>query len=284
MPIPWPNGMTRDGIAKNVPPRKTLGQHFLYDPKILERIALSTGAIESETVIEVGPGPGGLTKQLLNAGAKPVIAVEADRRFVRYLKAWPEAISGDLRVIEGDATKLDWDAVIDEHCPRKRAKVISNLPYNVGTVLLVEWLKASNWRTDMALLLQYEVAMRICASPSGKHYGRLSVIAQAVTDPKIPFKLAPGAFRPPPKVESALVVLTPLSETQKFADLSTLEAVTAHAFGQRRKMLKSSLARLADQYGLNINDWLQSAGIDGALRPEALSQADFQKLASTIKV
>ncbi len=276
--------MHETATQNNVWPKKSLGQHFLYDPSILQRIALSTGSVNAKTVIEVGSGPGGLTRQLLNAGAKPVIAVEADERFVQALHEWPEVAAGDLRIIHGDATKMNWPELIERHSPHSPAKIISNLPYNVGTVLLLKWLKASAWRTEMALLLQNEVAMRVCASPGSKHYGRLSVISQAVTDPKIAFTLPPGAFRPPPKIDSSLVVFNPLPTHQKFKDLPTLESVTAQAFGQRRKMLKSSLSNLAGEYGVTASDWLKSAGINEELRPESLTQADFRKLASTIKL
>lgn len=276
--------MLRTAIDNNVRAKKSLGQHFLHDPSILQRIALSTGSVNANTVIEVGSGPGGLTRQLLKAGARPVIAVEADERFVNALKEWPEATSGDLHIIQDDATKLDWNALIEEYSPRSPAKIISNLPYNVGTVLLLKWLKASNWRTEMALLLQKEVAMRICASPDNKHYGRLSVISQAVTEPKIAFTLSPGAFKPPPKVDSSLVVFKPLPAPQRFDDLPTLEIVTATAFGQRRKMLKSSLSRLAEKHGLTAKEWLKSAGINEELRPESLTQEDFRKLVLTIRV
>lgn len=275
--------MHETATQNNVWPKKSLGQHFLYDPSILQRIALSTGSVNAKTVIEVGSGPGGLTRQLLNAGAKPVIALEADERFVQALHEWPEVAAGDLRIIHGDATKMNWPDLIEQHSPHSPAKIISNLPYNVGTVLLLKWLKASAWRTEMALLLQNEVAMRVCASPGSKHYGRLSVISQAVTDPKIAFTLPPGAFRPPPKIDSSLVVFNPLPTHQKFKDLPTLESVTAQAFGQRRKMLKSSLSNLAGEYGVTASDWLKSAGINEELRPESLTQADFRKLASTIK-
>lgn len=275
--------MHETATQNNVWPKKSLGQHFLYDPSILQRIALSTGSVNAKTVIEVGSGPGGLTRQLLNAGAKPVIALEADERFVQALHEWPEVAAGDLRIIHGDATKMNWPDLIEQHSPHSPAKIISNLPYNVGTVLLLKWLKASAWRTEMALLLQNEVAMRVCASPGSKHYGRLSVISQAVTDPKIAFTLPPGAFRPPPKIDSSLVVFNPLPTHQKFKDLLTLESVTAQAFGQRRKMLKSSLSNLAGEYGVTASDWLKSAGINEELRPESLTQADFRKLASTIK-
>ena len=284
VPINWPIKMLEKEVTQNFRPRKSLGQHFLFDPDILKRIALSTGSIKSETVIEVGPGPGGLTRQLLNAGASPVITIEADERFARKLNEWPEITSGQLYVIHEDARKIDWNDLIAKFSPKKTAKIISNLPYNIGTILLMDWLKASDWRKDMAILLQKEVAMRICATPKNKHYGRLSVICHAVTDARIAFTLPPGAFRPPPKIDSALVVLTPLTESERYHDLPILEKVTATTFGQRRKKLKSSLSRLANTFGLTVEDLLETAGVNGDLRPEALTHLEFQKLASCLKV
>ena len=266
-----------------IQPIKSLGQHFLFDPSILKRIALSTGSLDSQTVIEVGPGPGGLTKQLLEAGADPVIAIEADERFATGLMKNPELSSRKLKVLHRDARKMNWEAMMSEYSPNKPAKIIANLPYNVGTILLLNWLKSSSWRAEMALLLQKEVALRICAPPNDKSYGRLSVIAQAVTKPTIAFTLPPGAFRPPPKVDSALVVFKPLPDSQQFKDISTLETVTAAAFSQRRKMLKTSLAKLSAQYGKSIGEWLDSAKIKDDLRPEVLTQTEFQRLATCLK-
>lgn len=268
---------------KMIQPIKSLGQHFLFDPSILKRIALSTGSLVSQTVIEVGPGPGGLTKQLLEAGANPVIAIEADERLAKSLMKNPELSSGKLKVMHCDARKMNWESMMREYSPNKPAKIIANLPYNVGTILLLNWLKSSSWRAEMALLLQKEVALRICAPPNDKSYGRLSVIAQAVTKPSIAFTLPPGAFRPPPKVDSALVVFSPLPDSQQFKDLSTLEIVTAAAFNQRRKMLKTSLATLSALYGKSVREWLQSAEIEDNLRPEALTQIEFQRLATCLK-
>lgn len=262
------------------PARKALGQHFLFDPDILRRTALAAGPVKGRTVFEVGPGPGGLTRALLNEGAGQVIAIEADARFAGALRSWPEAVEGRLVVIEGDARKANWEALAAEHgVGSDPAMVIANLPYNVGTPLLVGWLKAGAWRGEMALMFQKEVAERICAEPGSPHYGRLAVISQAVCKTHIAFSLPPGAFRPPPKVDSAVAVLQPLPTGEAYGDLGALEAVTAAAFGQRRKMLRAGLKSLARRAGLETSGWLQEAGIDPTERPETIDQSGFRRLA-----
>ncbi len=262
--------------------RKALGQHFLFDPSILQRVALAAGPVAGRTVIEVGPGPGGLTRALLNAGAARVIAVETDARFADALTLWPEVPEARLVVIAKDARKVDWPALMDELEAPQPAMMISNLPYNVGTPLLVDWLKAGPWRGEMALMFQREVAERICAAPGTSAYGRLGVLAQSVTRPHIAFTLPPGAFRPPPKVDSAVAVLEPLPEADRFAPIGLLEAVAAAAFGQRRKMLRAALKPLAAKHGLDAAQWLDSAGLDPTARAETLTQAEFRRLASRL--
>lgn len=262
------------------PARKALGQHFLFDPDILHRMALSTGPIAGATVFEVGPGPGGLTGALLDAGAGRVIAIEADKRFASALHSWPQTKEGRLVVVEGDARKADYRALAAQHgVGSTPARIIANLPYNVGTPLLVGWLKAGAWRGDMALMFQKEVAERICAAPGSSNYGRLAVLTQAVCQTHIAFSLPPGAFRPPPKVDSAVAVLTPLASDRAYANLEALEAVTAAAFGQRRKMLRAGLKSLAKRIGLDASDWLEAAEIDPTQRPETIDQAGFRRLA-----
>lgn len=264
------------------PARKSLGQNFLFDPDILRRAALAAGPVVGRTVIEVGPGPGGLTRALLEAGANPVIAIETDTRFAEALLAWPEAKTGALYVHEGDARKMDWQRLVEQAGGSKPAMIIGNLPYNVGTPLLINWLKAGAWRGEMALMFQKEVALRICAQPGEKHYGRLAVITQAVTRPHIAFTLPPGAFRPPPKVESAVVAFEPLPEGERFADLKALESVAAAAFGQRRKMLRAALKIFAKARGLDAVAWLESCDIDPTARAEILDQAAFRRLAASL--
>lgn len=260
--------------------RKALGQHFLFDPDILKRTALAAGSVEGRTVIEVGPGPGGLTRALLDQGAGAVTCVEADPRFAEALRAWPEVETGQLHIVAGDARKADWaklPAIVGADRP---AMIIANLPYNVGTPLLVDWLKAGDWRGEMALMFQKEVAERACALPGERHYGRLAVLTSAVCRAHLAFTLPPGAFRPPPKVDSAVAVFQPLSPADRFHDLTSLEKVTTAAFGQRRKMLRAALKPLAKTVGLDSTEWLESCDIDPTARAETLSQSDFRKLAT----
>ncbi len=260
----------------NARANKSLGQHFLFDPDILNRTALCTGSVEGHTVIEVGPGPGGLTAALLRNGAKKVIAVEMDSRFAENLRGWKEHKEGRLDVVEGDGLALNYEALVkDENQP---VKIIANLPYNVGTPMLINWIKAGSWRGEMGLMFQHEVAARVCAKPNEKHYGRLAVLAQAVANTHIAFTLPPGAFKPPPKVDSSVAVLMPLSPKQRYPHLSTLEQVTGAAFGQRRKMLRASLKSLAKTKGLNATEWIESCDIDPTRRAETLDQSEFQAL------
>ncbi len=260
--------------------RKALGQHFLFDPDILRRTALAAGPVEGRTVIEVGPGPGGLTRALLREGAGKLIAVEADPRFASALQDWPEAGTGRLSVHQADARKVNWEQLIADAGGEAPAMIVANLPYNVGTPLLVDWLKAGTWRGEMALMFQKEVAERIVAGPSTPHYGRLAVLAHAVCDPHLAFTLPPGAFKPPPKVDSAVAVLVPLQPELRFNDLATLEKVAAAAFGQRRKMLRASLKSIAKPAGIDPTEWLESCGIDPTARAETLTQDEFRKLAT----
>jgi len=264
------------------PARKALGQHFLFDPDILKRAALAAGPVEGRTVIEVGPGPGGLTRALLDQGAARVIAVEADRRFAEALGEWPEATEGRLHVHQQDARKAHWEKLISEAGGETPAMIIANLPYNVGTPLFINWLKAGDWRGEMALMFQKEVALRICAEPSTQHYGRLAILTRAVTTPHIAFTLPPGAFSPPPKVDSAVVALAPLSASERFPHLKELELVAGTAFGQRRKMLRAALKPFCKKRGLKAVEWLTSLDIDPTARAETLTQAEFERMAASI--
>jgi len=261
------------------PARKSLGQHFLFDPDILHRAATSAGPVRGRTVIEVGPGPGGLTRALLREGAERVLAIEADPRFAEALRAWPEAQSGRLVIVEGDARKIDFEEHLGAMTPGKApAMIVANLPYNVATPLLVGWLKAGPWRGEMALMFQKEVAERICAAPGTSHYGRLAVLVQAVCEAHIAFTLPPGAFRPPPRVDSAVAVLAPLETARAYPHLAALERVSAGAFGQRRKMLRAGLKSLAREIAMTPSDWIESAGLDPTLRPEMVDQPGFRRL------
>lgn len=264
--------------------RKSLGQHFLHDPDILRRTALAAGPVEGRTVIEVGPGPGGLTRALIEEGARQVIAVETDPRFVEALKSWPAFEDGRLFIKERDARKVGWEKLLREaEAPKDEpAMIVANLPYNVGTPLLIDWIKADNWRGEMALMFQKEVAERICAKPNTKAYGRLAVLAQAVCETHIAFTLPPGAFKPPPKVESAVTVLKPLPEDKRFKDMLTLETLTGAAFGQRRKMLRASLKNFAKRRFMKPEVWLEKHGVDPTLRAENLSLEDYLRLARSV--
>jgi 16S rRNA (adenine1518-N6/adenine1519-N6)-dimethyltransferase len=253
--------------------KKSLGQHFLFDPNVLKRVATAGGDVEGKTVIEVGPGPGGLTRALLDSRVGKLIAIELDDRFAEGLSLWPEAREGQLHVHHGDALKANIPALIEQVGGQSPAMIVANLPYNVGTPMLVEWLKAGSWRGTMVLMFQKEVALRICAAPDDDHYGRLAVLSQAVTRPRLAITLPPGAFRPPPKVDSAVVVLEPLPESDRFDDLAALEKLTAAAFGQRRKMLRAALKSLP-----GAAEALESSGIDPTRRAETLSQVEFRHL------
>lgn len=262
--------------------RKALGQHFLFDPDILRRTALAAGPVEGRAVIEVGPGPGGLTRAILDAGAASLTCVEADERFAEALHAWPEAKDGRLSVVEQDARKIDWKTLPIVANSPSPVMFVANLPYNVGTPLLISWLKAGAWRGEMALMFQKEVAERACAIPGDRHYGRLAVLTAAVCEAHIGFTLPPGAFKPPPKVDSAVAVFRPLPPSARFDDLDSLEKVTTAAFGQRRKMLRASLKALAKTVKLDAVAWLESCNIDPTARAETLSQADFRALAEKL--
>ena len=261
------------------PARKALGQHFLFDPDILHRTALAAGPVQDRTVIEVGPGPGGLTRAILDNGAKNLTCIEADARFAAALTSWPEAETGRLSVHQKDARKVDWAHLDAVQASPDPVMIIANLPYNVGTPLLVNWLKAGAWRGEMALMFQKEVAERACALPGDRHYGRLAVLVSAVCDAGIAFTLPPGAFRPPPKVDSAVAVFRPLSDEKTFDDVQSIEKVATAAFGQRRKMLRAALKPLAKTVGLDAVQWLESCEIDPTARAETLSQMEFRALA-----
>lgn len=263
--------------------RKALGQHFLFDPDILKRTALAAGPVAGRTVIEVGPGPGGLTRAILEQGAKSLTCIEADTRFAGALQDWPAARDGRLSIIQQDARKVDWERLPAVSQSEQPVMIIANLPYNVGTPLLVTWLKAGAWRGEMALMFQKEVAERTCAKPGDRHYGRLAVLTAAVCEAHIAFTLPPGAFRPPPKVDSAVAIFKPLPADRRYPDLASLEKVTTAAFGQRRKMLRASLKALGKTVNLDAVHWLESCKVDPTSRAETLTQDDFRALADRLR-
>ncbi|MBY0563266.1 MAG: 16S rRNA (adenine(1518)-N(6)/adenine(1519)-N(6))-dimethyltransferase RsmA [Hyphomonadaceae bacterium] len=250
--------------------KKSFGQHFLLDLNITRRIARAAGDIAGKPVIEIGPGPGGLTRALLEAGADPLIAIEKDPRFLPLLEPLVEWSGGRLRIVSGDALEADEAALFGRG---RCAAIVSNLPYNVGTPLLVKWLKAGAWRGEMTLMFQKEVALRIVAKPGDDAYGRLAVLAQARCTAKVAFSVPARAFTPAPNVESAVVRLT--DRADPYADLDALERVTAAAFGQRRKMLRSALKVLTP----DAETLLRAAKIEPTARAEEIDQAGFRALA-----
>ena len=261
----------RDVIARHgLAARKSLGQHFLLDPGVCARIATIAGPLDGRQVLEVGPGPGGLTRALLDSPAAHVVAVELDRRAIAALAELSDAYPGRLTVVEGDAMK----ARTEELLPEGPRRVVANLPYNVGTPLLVGWIKQAALFESLTLMFQQEVAERICAAPDTDAYGRLSVLAQWRCECRMAMRLPPGAFTPPPKVWSAVVQLTPRPEAPEPTLLAAMERLTAAAFGQRRKMLRSSLKALGDSDAL-----LEQGGIVATRRAETLSVAEFDTLA-----
>lgn len=252
--------------------RKRLGQHFLLDLNLTRRIARAAAPLDQGLVVEVGPGPGGLTRALLLEGAERVIAVEVDSRAIAALKELQAAADGRLDLVEGDALKVDLAAL--GPAPRR---IVANLPYNVSTALLVGWLHHADQIADMVLMFQKEVVDRLAAVPRSKDYGRLSVLAQHVCTVQRLFDVAPSAFVPPPKVVSSVVRLRPRPDG-RLADLRPLEKVTAAAFGQRRKMLRSSLGSV---FG-NPVEVLGELGIPPTARAEELSVGDFVRLAQAL--
>jgi 16S rRNA (adenine1518-N6/adenine1519-N6)-dimethyltransferase len=268
--------------AHGLSAKKSLGQNFLLDLNLTRRIARAAGPLENATIYEVGPGPGGLTRALLTEGAARVIAVERDDRCLPALEDIAAVYPGRLDILPADALKLDERQWLTEHGVRGAVRIAANLPYNIGSALLVKWLTDKTWPPfwqSLTLMFQREVAARIVAAPGGRDYGRLSVLAQWRTRTKILFEVDPQAFTPPPKVTSAVVRLEPLEAPVAPARLSDLEKVTAAAFGNRRKMLRQSLKTLvADAEGL-----VRAAGLDPTARAERLSVADFAALARSYR-
>ena len=250
---------------------KALGQNFLLDEQLLDRIAAIPGSLKDQPAFEVGPGPGGLTRAILRAGAR-LVAVERDHRCLPALAELSDAFPGQLRIISGDAMQVDAHAEAGEH-----AHIIANLPYNVGTALLIGWLSAEwnplPWWSSLTLMFQMEVAERIVAKPGGDHYGRLAVLSQWRSDARIAMKVHRSAFTPPPKVMSAVVHITPKAAPE-VVQLKHLERLTAAAFGQRRKMLRQSLKGLPGAL-----EALDQVGIDSQRRAETVSVEEFVELA-----
>ena len=260
----------RHGLAA----KKSLGQNFLLDLNLTGKIARSAGDLTGHTIIEVGPGPGGLTRALLLHGARKVVAIERDERCLGALEEISARYPDRLEVIRGDALKTDFATLV----PAGPTKIVANLPYNVGTELLVGWLTLPQWPPfyeSLTLMFQREVAERIVARTGTGPYGRLAILAGWRTEARIAFDVPPQAFTPPPKVTSSVVHLVPRQEPLP-ADVRTLGKVTEAAFGQRRKMLRQSLKSIGGE------KLLEATGIDGTRRAETLSVEEFVRLANAI--
>jgi 16S rRNA (adenine1518-N6/adenine1519-N6)-dimethyltransferase len=263
--------IARHGLMAN----KSLGQNFLLDGQLLDKIAAVPGDLTGQSVYEVGPGPGGLTRALLKAGAN-VTVVERDRRCLPALSELAEAFPGQLRIIEGDALAIPLADVLPAE-----GHIVSNLPYNVGSALLVQWLTVPMWPprwASLTLMFQREVADRIVAAPGSDAFGRLSVLTQWRSMARIAMPVHRSAFTPPPKVMSAVVHITPIDQPVGL-EIAALEALTGAAFGQRRKMLRQSLKGLKG--GLQA---LEITEIAADRRPETLSVPEFVELARALKV
>lgn len=265
----------REVIARHgLDAKKALGQNFLLDLNLTQKVARNAGSLEGVTVIEVGPGPGGLTRAILALGAKKVIAIERDPRCLPALQEIADHYPGQLEVIEGDALKTDFEDL----AKGEPVKIIANLPYNVGTQLLVNWLLPRHWPPfwqSLTLMFQKEVGQRIVAREDDNHYGRLGVLCGWRTEAHMAFDIPPQAFTPPPKVTSTVVHLTPIQNPLP-CNPDKLEKVTQAAFGQRRKMLRQSLKPIGGEA------LLARAEIDPQRRAETLSVEEFCRLANLI--
>ncbi|MEM1317591.1 MAG: 16S rRNA (adenine(1518)-N(6)/adenine(1519)-N(6))-dimethyltransferase RsmA [Pseudomonadota bacterium] len=262
----------RHGLAT----KKSLGQNFLLDLNITMKVARAAGDLTGHTVLEVGPGPGGLTRALLASGAQHVVAIERDSRCIPALGEIAEVYPGRLTVIEGDALSLDHEQVLSDLGIDGPIKIAANLPYNIATPLFTGWIGRNAWPPfwdGMALMFQKEVALRICAEPGDKAWGRLGVLAGWRSHAAIAFDLSPQAFWPPPKVTSSVVMVQPRKEPLPVS-LTNLEKITQAAFGQRRKMLRQSLKGVDGVHRLAIT------GIEGTKRAEELAVEDFVALAN----
>ena len=275
-----PDGLPplRDVIrAAGLTAKKSLGQNFLLDLNLTRRIARAAGPLDGVNVVEVGPGPGGLTRALLMEGAHKVLVIERDERCLAAIEPIAAAYPGRLEIIRADARKIDY-AALPISAP---TRLVANLPYSVATPLLIGWLKTEPWPPwfdGLVLMFQREVAERIVAAPGTKEYGRLSVLTQWRTEPRILFSLPPDAFTPKPKVASSVVKLVPRAHPEPACNIQWLERVTAAAFGQRRKMLRASLKQIAP----DAEDMLMQLGLDPQARAETLQIGDFCRIANAL--
>lgn len=267
----------RDVISEHgINARKSLGQNFLLDLNLTSKIARRAGDLTQCDILEIGPGPGGLTRALLMEGARRVVAIETDERCLSALEQISAAYPNQLQIINGDALEIDPRTFLNTP-----TRIVANLPYNIGTELLIRWLTPQSWPPfwqSLTLMFQKEVALRIVAAPGSKAYGRLSVLAQWRCDAKIAFEISPQAFTPPPKVTSAVVHMERLEEPRFPADARDLSRTVALAFNQRRKMLRSSLKSL----GPDVQEKIVQAGVDPTQRAEQLSIEEFCRLSQTL--
>ena len=275
----------RDIVARfDIAPKKALGQNFLFDLNLTGRIARAAGPLDGVTVIEVGPGPGGLTRALLAEGAKRVVAIERDARCLAALAEIAAHYPGRLDVIEGDALAVDMQALCARYAAGGPVRICANLPYNISTVLLTNWLEADIWPPAwdrLTLMFQREVAERIVATPAERaDYGRLGVLCGWRAQARILFDVPPSAFTPPPKVTSSIVELRPRAAPLD-CDKRKLLAITQAAFGQRRKMLRQSLKGIAP--GGDAEGLLRAAGIEPTRRAEEVDVAGFVALARAVR-
>lgn len=286
---PARSGSSPDGLpplreviaAHGLTAKKSLGQNFIQDLNLTRRIARLAGVLDGVTVVEIGPGPGGLTRALLLEGAARVIAIERDDRCLAALAGVAARYPGRLIVHGADALATDWPALLGEHGGGD-VRIVANLPYGVATRLLIGWLETAPWPpwfSRMTLMFQKEVAERIVAAPGSKAYGRLSVISQWRCEVAIALTLNPSAFTPPPKVESAVVDFVPRPQLSPLCDVKVLGRVTAAAFGQRRKMLRSTLKSVTER----PEALLEGLGIAGDRRGETLSVEEFARIAVAIE-
>ena len=260
------------GLSAN----KSLGQNFLLDLNLTRRIVRTAGPLEEKPIIEIGPGPGGLTRALLESGARPVIAVERDRRCIGALRGLTKIAGDRLQLVEQDAIKFDPAPFAMNLGP---LTIVANLPYNIATRLLIQWLKKIELFDRMILMFQSEVAERLFASPGSKAYGRLSIAVQWRCEVRPVLTLPARAFTPPPRVESTVVAIVPRAEPLAEADENALEIVVAAAFSQRRKMLRSSLRGIFNDANMVLSENV----IDPTARAETISIVDFCSLARTYK-
>ncbi len=256
--------------------KKSLGQNFIFDQNFTDKIVKNCGEIENKIILEIGAGPGTLTRSILAKKPKKLIVVEKDKRAIELLKELQSFYGSSLEIIEADATKIDEYAITNN----QKFKIIANLPYNIGTLLLIKWLKNLDNIESMHLMLQREVAQRIEAEVNQKHYGRLSVISNLLCKTKIIFEVPPTIFTPPPKVVSAIIELIPRNIKLENFNLDNFEKIVASAFNQRRKMLRSSLKSI---FNKDVDSVLRELNIDSSLRAENITIEQFIKISQYLQ-